>query len=99
MQFGRYVLARFEAVERYLHLVMMGLLLLEYERLRESVVSEPPDPRGEEPRLQARTTDRLRSLEETWQAWNVEVIAQRIQTEGGRRRLLRELRQVPCHVA
>jgi Transposase DDE domain len=99
MQFGRYVLKRFEAVERYLDLVMMGLLLLEYERLRESASSEPPDPRGAEPRLQARTTDRLRSLEETCHAWNVDLIAQRIQTEGGRRRLLRELQQVPCHVA
>lgn len=99
MQFGCYVLKRFEAVERYLDLVMMGLLLLEYERLHEAEASGPPDQRGEEPYLQARTTDRLRSLEETCQAWNVEVIAQRIQTEGGRRRLLRELRQLPCHVA
>jgi hypothetical protein len=99
MQFGCYVLKRFEAVARYLDLVMMGLLLLEYERLRESEASGPPQPCGAEPRLQARTTDRLRCLEETCQAWNVDVIAQRIRTEGGRRRLLRELQQVPCHVA
>ena len=99
MQFGCYVLQSFEAVERYLDLVMMGLLLLEYERLRESEAAGPPQPRGAEPRLQARTTDRLRSLEEICQAWNVDVIAQRIQTEGGRQRLLRELRRVPCHVA
>jgi Transposase DDE domain len=99
MQFGCYVLRRFEAVERYLDLVMMGLLLLEYERLGESEASGPVEPRGEEPRFQARTTDRLRSLEETCHAWNVEVIAQRIETEGGRRRLLRELQQIPCHVA
>lgn len=99
MQFGRYVLKRFEAVERYLDLLMMGLLLLEFERLREAEASGPPEPRGAEPHLRARTTDRLRSLEETCHSWNVEVIAQRIQTEGGRRRLLRELQQIPCHVA
>jgi hypothetical protein len=99
MQFGCYVLKRFEAVERYLDLVMMGLLLLEYERLRESRALGPVQPCGAEARLQARTTDRLRCLEETCQAWNVDVIAQRIRTEGGRRRLLRGLQQVPCHVA
>ena len=99
MQFGCYVLHHFEAVERYLDLILMGLLLLEHERLHDLQEADPPNPRGGEPWMQARTTDRLRSLEETCQGWNVDVIARRMQTEGGRRRLLRELQRRPCHVA
>jgi hypothetical protein len=98
MQFGCYVLRRFEAVERYLDLVLTGLLLLESERLHE-LRAAPPAERGGAPEVQARTTDRLRSLEETLQAWNVEVIAHRLRTEGGRRRLLHALRRRPGHVA
>jgi hypothetical protein len=99
MQFCGYVLHRFEAVERYLDLVLMGLLLLEQERLRDFREAGPPGRRGGEPHVQSRTTDRLRSLEELCQEWNVEVIGRRVRTEGGRRRLLQELRQAPCHVA
>jgi hypothetical protein len=99
MQFGAYVLHRFEAVERYLDLLLMGLLLLEVERLREFRAAGPPPARGGPAHVQARSTDRLRSLEEVCHDWNVDVIASRLRTGGGRRRLLRELRQVPCHVA
>jgi Transposase DDE domain len=98
MQLGGYVLHRFDAVERYLDLVLMGMLLLEHERLREFREVGPPDQRGGEAHVQARTTDRLRSLEAMCHAWNVEVIEQRLRSERGRRQLLQELRQVPCHV-
>jgi hypothetical protein len=99
MQLGGYVLQRFEAVERYLDLVLMGFLLLEHERLREFRETGPPSRRGGEAHVQARTTDRLRSLEAMCHAWNVEVIDQRMRSERGRRQLLEELQQVPCHVA
>lgn len=99
MQLCGYVLQRFEAVERYLDLVLMGLLLLEQQRLRDFREVGPPGARGGEGHVQARTTDRLRSLEELCQEWNVEVIERRVRTEGGRQRLLQELRQAPCHVA
>ena len=51
------------------------------------------------PGLQARTTDRLRSLEEVCQQWNVAVLERRLRTARGRQRLLRDLRQPPCQVA
>jgi hypothetical protein len=100
MQFGCYVLKKFEAVERYLDLLMMGFLLLEQERLCEMREAGPPSARGGEPWAQARTTDRLRSLESLCQRWNVTVLERRLRTEQGRRCLLRELRAAaPCHVA
>ena len=100
MQFGCYVLQKFEAGERYLDLLLMGMLLLERERLRELQEAGPPSARGGEPWVQARTTDRLRSLEELCHAWNVETLERRLRTEQGRHRLLRELRQAPPgHVA
>ena len=100
MQFGCYVLKKFEAVERYLDLLMMGFLLLEHERLCEMREAGPPNERGGEPWVQARTTDRLRSLEAQCQEWNGVVLERRLRTEHGRRCLLRELRAAtPCHVA
>ncbi|HKI31207.1 MAG TPA: transposase [Gemmataceae bacterium] len=100
MQFGCYVLQKFEAVERYLDLLLMGFLLLEQERLREMSAAGPPRARGGEPWVQARTTDRLRSLELLCQEWNVTVLEQRLRTERGRQCLLRDLRAAPpCHVA
>ena len=63
MQLGCYVLMKFEAVERYLDLLLMGFLLLEDERLRDIQSAGPPAARGGEAWVQARTTDRLRSLE------------------------------------
>lgn len=97
MQFECYVLMKFEAVERYLDMLLMGLLLLEQQRLRDM------QHRGAKIGavwVQARATDRLRMLETLVQHWNVQWIEQRLRTAGGRRRLLRELRrQTPCHVA
>ena len=95
MQFGCYVLQKFAAVERYLDLLLMGFLLLEWERVREMRAAGPPRPRGGEPWVQARTTDRLRSLEALCQEWNATVLERRLRTERGRRRLLRDLRAAP----
>jgi hypothetical protein len=96
MQFECYVLMKFEAVERYLDLLLMGLLLLEQQRLRDM------QRRGATIGavwVQARTTDRLRMLETLTQRWNIQWIEHRLRTDGGRRRLLRELRrQPPCQV-
>jgi hypothetical protein len=100
MQLGCYVLQKFEAVERYLDLLLMGFLLLEQERLRELRAAGPPRERGGEPWVQARTTDRLRSLESLCQQWNVVVLERRLRTEHGRRCLLREMHAAPpCQVA
>jgi hypothetical protein len=97
MQFECYVLMKFEAVERYLDLLLMGLLLLEQQRLRDM---QRNGPRVGAVWVQARTTDRLRMLEVLCQRWNVQWIAQRLRTVGGRRRLLGALlRQAPCQVA
>jgi hypothetical protein len=100
LQFGGYVLQKFAAVERYLDLVLMGLLLLERERLRAQQEAGPPQPRGGEPWVQARSTDGLRALEVLCQQWNVAVLERRRRTAHGRRCLLQELRTLPpCHVA
>jgi hypothetical protein len=97
MQFERYVLMKFEAVERYLDLLLMGLLLLERQRLRD--LQRDGDEVGKI-WVQARTTDRLRMLETLCQQWNVEYLEERLRTPSGTRRLLRELRRhVPCQVA
>jgi hypothetical protein len=97
MQFECYVLMKFEAVERYLDLLLMGLLLLEQQRLRDM---QRDGPEVGAIWVQARTTDRLRMLETYCQRWNVRWIEERLRTDGGRRRLLRELRcQPPCQVA
>lgn len=97
MQFECYVLMKFEAVERYLDLLLMGLLLLEQQRLRD--MQRHGDEAGQV-WVQARATDRLRMLEVLCQRWNVQYLKERLQTPGGTRRLLRELlRQVPCQVA
>ena len=97
MQFECYVLMKFEAVERYLDMLLMGLLLLEQQRLRDM---QRDGPEVGATWVQARTTDRLRMLEIYCQQWNVRWIEERLRTDGGRRRLLRELRhQPPCQVA
>ena len=97
MQFECYVLMKFEAVERYLDLLLMGLLLLEQQRLRDM---QRKGIKVGAVWVQARTTDRLRMLEVLTQRWNVQWIEHRLRTAGGRRRLLRELlRQAPCQVA
>lgn len=97
MQFECYVLMKFEAVERYLDLLLMGLLLLEQQRLRD--MQRHGDEAGQV-WVQARATDRLRMLEVLCQRWNVQYLKERLRTPGGTRRVLRELlRQIPCHVA
>ena len=97
MQFECYVLMKFEAVERYLDLLLMGLLLLEQQRLRDM---QRKGAKIGAVWVQARATDRLRMLETLCQRWNVQWIEHRLRTVGGRRRLLRELlRQAPCQVA
>jgi Transposase DDE domain len=99
MQLGCYVLMRFDAVERYLDLVLMGFLLLEQQRLRDMQRAGPPDERGRKQWVHARTTDRLRSLEALCDEWNAAEIERRMRTRRGRRRLLRELRQRVPRVA
>lgn len=99
MQLGCYVLMRFEAVERYLDLLLMGFLLLERQRLHELQCAGPPAERGGEAWVQARTTDRLRSLEALCDVWNAETIERRMGTSRGRKRLLKELRERAPRVA
>ena len=99
MQLGCYVLMKFEAVERYLDLLLMGFLLLEQQRLADMQRAGPPGERAGEEWVQARTTDRLRSLEELCGQWNAEEIERRIRTPHGRRRLLRDLRRRTLCVA
>jgi hypothetical protein len=97
MQFECYVLMKFEAVERYLDLLLMGLLLLEKQRWKD--LERHGDEVGAA-HVQARTTDRLRMLEAACQQWNVQYLEERLRTPGGTRRVLRELRRhVPCQVA
>ena len=99
MQFGCYVLRKFEAVERYLDLLLMGMLLLEQQRLLDLQGAGAPSARGGEPWVQARAADRLRSLEGICDEWNVGVIEQRIRSQRGRRRLVNELRRRRVRVA
>lgn len=97
MQFECYVLMKFEAVERYLDLLLMGLLLLEQQRLCDM---QREGAKIGAVWVQARATDRLRMLESLCQRWNVEWITHRLRTVGGRYRLLRELLRRPlCQVA
>ena len=99
MQLGCYVLMKFDAVERYLDLLLMGFLLLEQQRLRDLQRNGPPAERGGEEWVQARTTDRLRSLEALCDEWNAEEIERRISTPRGRQHLLRALRERVPRVA
>ena len=99
MQFGCYVLMKFEAVERYVDFLLMGFLFLEHRRLADMKKAGAPSQRGGEPWVQARVTDRLRDLESLVHEWNVQRIEEALKTKTGRRRLLHELRQTPCHVA
>ena len=99
MQFGCYVLMKFEAVERYVDFLLMGLLLLEHQRLSDMKQAGPPSTRAGEPWVQARVTDRLRNLEVIVNEWNIERIEAALKTKAGRRRLLEELRKSPCCVA
>jgi hypothetical protein len=99
MQLGGYVLMKFEAVERYLDLLLLGFLLLEQQRLRDLQAAGPPAERGGEAWVQARTTDRLRSLESLCDEWNAQELERRLRTPRGRQRLLQDLRGRALHVA
>ena len=99
MQFGCYVLMKFEAVERYADLLLMGFLLLEYQRLRDMKAAGPPSARAGEPWVQARVTDRLRDLETQAEQWNIQQIEAGLKTKAGRQRLLESLQNSPCRVA
>jgi hypothetical protein len=99
MQLGCYVLTKFEAVERYLDLLLMGFLLLEQQRLRDMQQAGPPAARGGEEWVQARTTDRLRSLEALCDEWNAREIERRICTPRSRKRLLKDLERRTLKVA
>jgi hypothetical protein len=99
MQFGCYVLMKFEAVERYVDFLLMGFLFLEHQRLCDMKKAGPPNRRAGEPWIQARVTDRLRNLETLIHTWNVQQIEATLKTKSGRRRLLQELRKSPCQVA
>src|SRR5262249_47599092 len=63
MQLGCYVLMQFEAVERYLDLLLMGFLLLEQQRLRDLKEAGPPAGRGGGGGGPARSTPALRAPE------------------------------------
>jgi Transposase DDE domain len=99
LQLGGYVLMKFEAVERYLDLLLMGFLLLEQQRLADLKAAGPPAARGGEEWVQARTTDRLRSLEALCDEWNAQEIERRIRTPRGRQRLLKDLQGRTLRVA
>jgi len=99
MQFGCYVLMKFEAVERYVDFLLMGLLLLEHQRLRDMKKAGVPSRRAGEPWVQARVTDRLRNLEAQIDEWNLQQIEAALKTKAGRKRLLDELRKSPWRVA
>jgi hypothetical protein len=84
---------KFEAVERYLDLLLMGFLLLEHQRLCDLKSAGAPAERGGEAWAHARTTDRLRTLEALCDEWNAAVMERRMRTPRGRQRLLKELRE------
>jgi hypothetical protein len=90
---------QFEAVERYLDLLLMGFLLWEQQRLRDLKRAGPPAERGGERWVHARTTDRLRSLEARCDEWNAEAMERRMSTPRGRQRLLKDLRERVPRVA
>lgn len=99
LQFGCYVLMKFEAVERYVDFLLMGFLFLEHKRLADMKRAGPPSDRAGEPWVQARVTDRLRDLEALVHEWNLKRIEEALKTKAGRRRLLKDLRKSPCRVA
>lgn len=98
MQLGCYVLMKFEAVERYIDLLLMGFLLLERQRLHD-IRGKDMLPQKGDPESHWRTTDRLRRLEHALQRFNLEYVRERLKTRRGQADLLRKLSQAPCQVA
>jgi hypothetical protein len=99
MQMGCYVLMKFEAVERYLDLLLMAFLFLEQQRLQEMKRAGPADDQYGADWVQARATDRLRLLEGLCDEWNAQEIERCLSTKRGRRRLLQDLRERTVRVA
>ena len=99
MQLGCYVLMKFEAVERYLDLLLMGFLLLEKQRLAELESKGIKMPKQGDPIHHWRTTDRLRELERSMQTLNIEFIRDKIKTKRGQNELLKALEHQLCQVA
>ncbi|MDA1056033.1 MAG: transposase [Planctomycetota bacterium] len=98
LQMRCYVLMRFEAVERYLDLLLMGFLLLEKRRL-DDLSSSGQWPKKGDAKAHWRTTDRLRALEAWVQRFNLEYVSKRLQSKRGQAELLRKLSEAPCLVA
>lgn len=98
MQLGCYVLMKFEAVERYLDLLLMGFLFLEKRRLDDLITAGQWPEKGDA-KMHWRTTDRLRNLESWMQRFNLDYISQRLKSKRGRAELLRKLADAPCQVA
>ena len=99
MQLRCYVLMKFESVERYLDLLLMGFLLLEQQRLQDLKELGPPSDRGGEEWVHARTTDRLRSLDALCNDWNAQEIQRCLRSRRARQRLLKGLRERTLRVA
>jgi hypothetical protein len=98
MQLGCYVLMKFEAVERYIDLLLMGFLVLEMQRLRD-LRNKNAWPKPRDPHSLWRVTDRLRDMERMIQRFNFEYVRARIRTKRGQAELLARLAEEPCQVA
>lgn len=98
MQLGCYVLMKFESVERYIDLLLMGFLFLEKQRL-DDIRAKHALPKKGDPESHWRTTDRLRSLEAAVQRFNLDFICERLKTKRGNAELLKMLSHSPCQVA
>ena len=98
MQLGCYVLMKFEAVERYLDLLMMGFLMLEKQRLQD-LERKATMPEQGDPVHHWRTTDRLRALENSVQRMNIEFIRSHMQTKRRQKALIAALEEQLCQVA
>ena len=98
MQMRCYVFMKFEAVERYMDLLLMGFLLLEKRRL-DDLVSTGKWPAKGDAIMHWRTTDRLRNLESWIQRFNLDYISKRLESKRGRAELVRKLAGAPCQIA
>ena len=98
MQLGCYVLMKFEAVERYIDILLMGFLLLEKQRLND-LEQKATMPEQGDPIHHWRTTDRLRALENSVQRMNIEFIRTHMTTKRGQQELLKALEEQLCQVA
>lgn len=98
LQFGCYVFQAFESVERYVDLLLMGMLFLEHLRIQQMHRG-----RGRltvrTPWVTARTTDLLRLLESRCHSADLSLMARKMRTAGGREWLLATLRHPRVGVA